>query len=118
MSVRRVRGRVRNVEVGDRHLFTFEMRAPKYDLKAKTLDAGGVRFKRVRSRQWSGVTFQQIAERDEAWRRVAGRDVKAEFTDAGLKVTVRGEGGSTVIPWTTVASFGKRQQVMFKEDAK
>lgn len=104
-----VHGRVKNVEVGDRHLYTFEMYRPKPDLKAGKVVSGGVRYRRRHGRGWKTVDFSAIAEGCAKTYRVDGRDVEFLLTDGGLSVAVKGEGGPRLVPFSTLADFGRRQ---------
>ena len=114
MSKRRVFGRARNVEVGEKFLYTFEMVKDRYSFDEKKLILGGVRFKRIRSREWTLVTFATIAEGNRMTRDVEGWPVSFVLGESGLEVRVKGEGGKRTIPFDILANLGSRQPLLLK----
>ena len=116
MSVR-VKGRVRNVEIGSKHLYIFEMVGPKVRFEGLKIisEEGGVKIRKRFSKETEFVPFSKLAERNQAWRRVNGRDVLFTFTETGLLINVKGDRGTREIPFEQLHNFGRNQPLLIEK---
>ncbi len=111
MSKRTVHGRARNVEVGAKHLYQFEMSKGSivYEGAKPVYKEGGVRYKAKHTSEWKFVPFSRIAEGMETWRDVGGTRVCFTLAETGLEVKRSRTSPPRTIEYAALANFGRKQ---------